>query len=379
MTEGSVQIPLSVYETFLMRRKAFPLRREGPILLVAAPEPLDDHTVENLEQILHCRLEVKLVSEQGLEPVLEQNGILGDELLKLERTAREPDLVAKITLPLAAIFGVIPLEEAGPRLCVASGRSTSPSALDVLAKILDRPLDPVACEDWVISYYLNRIYLGGQPFDLPTFLEEDFLRKPVNWPLLTRQKECKPPSGPSLLPPDLVAALDLSYRSVMQNVDHPHEPEFQSIGADGVPFVFFGDRLLLSRGPCLDPQVQLLAKESFSYAGCEHFTGFSGHEIREFPFFIHPSEVQVLSVGKEGDLELYLYDKVERVKPDGPRTWKLSYYFLSAGRQYRRELTIRIHGLCAVPRKCLVYLGRKISASSDPQDFKRWQGQDLSG
>jgi hypothetical protein len=90
---------------------------------------------------------------------------------------------------------------------------------------------------------------------------------------------------------------------------------------------------------------------------------------------IHPSELQVTGLEPDGALELFVYDRVERVRPGESPRYEVTYHFLSMGQRLRRKLVLKVYGLWIVPR---AEVARTRDALPwEPEHFRRWLGYDL--
>jgi hypothetical protein len=300
-----------------------------------------------------------------------------DVVQMLQAASQDPELIAMLSPLVAASFGVLPLRREGNELTVAVFQRTNREALNLLEKVLDVRLKPVETQEKVMVSFLSWIYLKDGSVNFNTFLEEDFL-KPQNLDRLLNEKEDLIPDAEIRLPKKQVAFLDISLRSRLENYDRPGrtthfestEPEIPFKIRDGLPVLYGGRQL--------SPETALFLLESFHYGGYEEYRhGIFGKEIVALPHLIHPTEIQIAGVRKNGSVAVYLYDHVETVRPGEQKEWTLSYFFLSYGNRLRRTLRLRVNRLLVIPRSEVVC--REEPCPFDVGDLSRWLGHDMDG
>jgi hypothetical protein len=312
---------------------------------------------------------------------MQEEAELKSQIERLEAARREPALLALVPAVVAAGFGALPIGVANGVLEVAVAASASPRATAALGRVIGRAVAPVPFGDALIHVYLRRMYLRerNETLNFHTFVEEDFLERESSARLLREQKEHEPVKPHVHPDPERLVLLDYAYRSVLWNLDAPSAPAPFQAGETELSFdVAEGPAAepVVSRREDVPPSVLILARESYSNAGIEHAHGWRAHEIRRLPFLVHPTELQITGIEADGTLHLFIYDRVERVRPGEARRFACEYYFLSMGQRYRRRLVLKIYGIWSVPR---AKLRRTVdSLPWRPQHLERWLGFDLS-
>jgi hypothetical protein len=228
---------------------------------------------------------------------------------------------------------------------------------------------------------MRRMYPSEEGLNFHTFVDEDFLERPENDRFLREEKPYHPEKAHVRPDPERVVLLDYSYRSTLAAIDEPQAlPPFEAGDLD-LPFeVDASDgedpRALYNRREDLPRSVLVLARESYSSAGLEHSHGWRGHELRELPHMIHPSELQITGVEADGTLHFFLYDKVERVRPGATLRFDTQYYWMQTGKRLKRRLFLHVHAITSVARA-------RMTRTVDPipwtaRHLERWLGNDLA-
>lgn len=297
-----------------------------------------------------------------------------EQVRALEMACRNPALTSLVSPVVAASFGVIPVRQEQGRVTLATFPRANRRAVSLLEEVLGATVEPVAFEESLMAHYLSRIFLkeNGGGVNFPTFAEADFLR-PGNLPALTREKR-DAVRGRCHLPKDRVVIADFSYRSVLTSLDGPEGDMVFEPGSVTPAFRKTASRVYVDSELGYDEHTVLIIRESYAYRGAEFRNGFRGAAVSQLPHVIHPSEIQIAGIGSGGELSIYLYDHLEKVKPGKGRTWELQYHYLSFGKRYRRDLSLRLHDHRAWPRRMVKVL--ESDPPLRPADLRRWFGHD---
>ena len=305
---------------------------------------------------------------------------------RLEGARRDPRLLARVGKVVAAQFGAIPIGAPAPdALEVALATGTSQAVVAGLRRVLGLQIIPAYFDENLVHLFVSRLYLQNDTLNFHTFTDEGFLERDANVPLLKAETPMEPVPTRNALPPDRVIALDYAYRSVLETVDRRHIAvnfEEQKEAATDLHVAIEeppGEEPLLRcarKGGDLPSTVFLVAQESYSYAGLEHRHGWRAHEVKALPHMVHPSEIQVTDALPDGSIQLYVYDRIERVRPGETPRFDVTYYFLSMGQRLRRRLIVKVYGLWSVPRARV-----RCSTAALPWSaahLERWLGHDLA-
>ncbi|MCZ6602981.1 MAG: hypothetical protein O6952_08245 [Planctomycetota bacterium] len=296
-----------------------------------------------------------------------------DRIRALEKTARSDALLSTVSPVVAASFGVIPIRRKDGEVIVASFPRASDQALSLLGEIIDAEIEAVPFEEKLMAHYLSKIYLqDGKGVNFQTFTNADFLTR-ENIPTLIEEKK-EAIRGRCHLPADRVVLCDISFRSFLENLDRPEELAGYELGDVNPAYRRSASRVYVDSSIDYDDETSLLLRESYSYRGVEFRNGFRGAAVSRLPHVIHPSEVQIVSIGSGAEVTFYIYDRLETVAPGDTHTWKMNYYFLSFGNRYRREITIRLHEHWSWPRQAISRLSSDLPIR--PADLRRWFGYD---
>jgi hypothetical protein len=303
---------------------------------------------------------------------------------RLEGARRDPALLATVPRVVAAQFGVVPIAAIdGGGIEVATVPGVTPHALYALERALRRRVVATPFDDGLVQLYVSRLYLKKETLNFHTFLEEDFLERDDALERLVLEKELEP-VPPHVAPdPGRLALLDYAYRSVLESLDgRPWPLSFDEESLTDLAFAVDGPAeggeavtATIARAEDLEPAVFLLARESFSQGGLEHKHGWRSAEVSRLPFMIHPTELQITGIDPDGTLHLYIYDRVERVKPGDRPRFDVTYHFLSMGQRLRRRLTLKIYGLWTLARSAVRRTADPIPWSAG--HLERWLGFDV--
>ncbi|MGH7297889.1 MAG: hypothetical protein ACRELB_23315, partial [Polyangiaceae bacterium] len=249
-----------------------------------------------------------------------------------------------------------------------------------LPRVLGREVAAEPFADALIHVYLQRMYSEEAGLNFHTFVGEDFLEHAENDALLRAEKPYE--SVKPLLQPDpaRVALLDYSYRSVLVGLDEPPVPAPFQPGDLELPFEIDGSgeepAAVYHRAEDLPGAVVVLARESHSCAGLEHGNGWRAHEVRELPFMIHPTELQLTGVEADGSLHLFLYDHAALARPGETLRFDVRYHWMQMGKRLRRELRLAIRAVANVARDRLTRTGSALPWTA--RHLERWLGNDLT-
>jgi hypothetical protein len=296
-----------------------------------------------------------------------------DQVRHLEIASQDPGLTSLVSPVVAASFGVIPVRREPGRVTLATFPWVNPAVVGLLEEILGATVTPVPFEEGLMAHYLSRIFLkGNKGINFQTFLEEDFL-VPSNLEALTQEKK-DDIRGRCHLPEDQIIACDLSYRSLLTPLDGPEGRMAFETGSLTPAYRKTASRIYVDPDVGYTEETVLLVREGYSYRGAEFNNGFRGAAVSALPHVIHPSEMQIARIGSGGAMTFYIYDKMETVKPGKSRTWSVCYHYLSFGRRYRRDLTLRLNEHRPWPRGAVHPL--ESDPPLRPADLRRWFGHD---
>jgi hypothetical protein len=299
---------------------------------------------------------------------------------RLERARGDRELLDAIPRVIAAGFGVVPLGRIDGGIEVACAPSCTAEALRALERTTGLRIRSVPMHEGLVHVYVSRLYLEGAAVNFHTFETGDFLDDPASDRKLRTEKDESSLTVEWAPPADGIALLDYAYRTDLRSEDHPlQEPSFEA-GPLEIGFEVVEDEdgplALLEAGTEPGGDVGILARESYSVTGMEHRHGWRTHEIDAAPFMIHPSEVQIVGLTREGALRLWVYDRTVEVRPGESPTFSLVYWFLSMGQRLRRQLEVRIHRLTVLPRSRLRPVGEALPWQAE--HLRRWLGLEES-
>ncbi len=300
---------------------------------------------------------------------------------RLEAARKDLKLLASVPRVVAAQFGAIPLGADGDSLEVAVAAGVTAETLAGLERALKRKVVPRRFDDGIVHLYLSRLYLKKENLNFHTFLEADFLERDDCCARLVEEKDMEPVKPRIAADPRRVVLLDYAYRSVLEPLDaRSFSVSFDEEAACDLAFEVDDDdplepEVTIARADPLPDTVFILARESYSYAGIEHKHGWRAHEVDKLPFMVHPSELQVTGIEEDGTLHVFVYDRVERVRPGESPRFDVTYHFLSMGQRLKRRLTLKIYGVWSVRREAVKRTTESIRWRAD--DLRRWLGFDL--
>ena len=303
---------------------------------------------------------------------------------RLEAARRDPTLLKLMPRVIAAQFGAVPLARLAPDAIEAAlPAGTHKEVVAGLSRALNMRIVASYFDENLVQLFVSRLYLHNESLNFHTFLEPDFLEREECLKLVREEKPMQPVEVLADGDPGRVAVLDYAYRSILESSDRRglgavNFEEQKEAATDlylavdtrgGEPHVRVARKTDVHEG------VILIAQESYSYAGLQHMHGWRGHEVRELPHMIHPSEVQVTGTLPDGSIEVYVYDRIERVRPGETPRWDVTYHFMSMGQRLRRRLIVKIYGLWSVSRANVHPEPGAIPWST--ASLERWLGHDL--
>lgn len=295
-----------------------------------------------------------------------------DRVKVLERASKNRTLKALISPVVAASFGVIPVRRKRGEVTLATFPQANRDAVALLGEVLEAKLEPIPFEEALMGHFLSKMYLKNGGVNFQTFQEADFLRK-ENLTALTQEKK-ESIRGRCHLPKDKLILCDISFRSLLTNLDRQEEQLEYELGSTNPAFRRTSSKIFVDPSISFTKETLLLLRESYSYRGVEFKNGFRGAAVEKLPHTIHPSEIQIASIGSGGEVTFYIYDRLETVEPEQQRTWQICYHFLSFGNRYCRQLALRLHNHRSWPRKAVTRL--KGDPPLRPKDLRRWFGYD---
>lgn len=296
-----------------------------------------------------------------------------DRVRVLERASKNRALKALVSPVIAASFGVIPVRRKRGQVTLATFPRANGEALSLLSEVLETKIESIPFEEELMGHFLSKIYLKkGQGVNFPTFSRADFLTRKNLQALMQEKKESI--RGRCHLPASHVILCDISFRSRLENLDREEKLLSYELGDTNLAYRKTARRVYFD--PTIDytKETLLLLRESYSYRGVEFRNGFRGAAVDSLPHVVHPSEVQIASIGSGGEITLFVYDHMDTVKPGETHTWHIAYHFLSFGCRYRREISLRLHEHRSWPRRVISKL--KGTHPMRPADLRRWFGYD---
>jgi hypothetical protein len=289
-----------------------------------------------------------------------------------ERASHDEGLRIVVPPVVAASFGVYPLALEDDLLTLACPDWVGDDLVRFLERGLGHRIRPVTFEKEIILGYITKVYLQDGMVNVNTFVEEDFFSE-KNLERLFREKEETPSPGEMRLAPEKVVFLDLSFRSNLRNIDRSEGYPFFAAESLEMPYQRNARDVRVFSGP-LGEETFCLIKRSNLYCGVDNRHGFCEHRLKEVPFHIHPTEVQICGAEPDGSLMLYIYDRLETVRPGERPRFRCTYHFLHLGNRYCRQIDIRVHDLVVADRDRVRYESCQPSWSVD--DLDRWLGLD---
>ena len=116
-----------------------------------------------------------------------------------------------------------------------------------------------------------------------------------------------------------------------------------------------GDRWTVWAAGPLPEDAPMFIQYSEDYSGGEFFRDITAEAVREFPFILFPSEVQILGCQPDGALDLYLDGRTHRVAPGETPVLGTEYWLVRHGHRFHRKLTVQVKGVWLVKREELEF------------------------
>ncbi|MCE9581982.1 MAG: hypothetical protein K8T20_05645 [Planctomycetes bacterium] len=266
---------------------------------------------------------------------------------------------ASLTRLLPAVgaysLGAIPLSRDDDGISMATYPGICPAALALLRRHLGAPIKPIAFDEEVMTFFVKKIYLGDHGVNLHTFRSADFLDNPANDEKVLSVKVESPETGVSALDPGRIALADIHLSSVLRNLDTGQPPRLETwrLGEFRPGFRRDGDRWTIWAANPVPTDAPLFIQYSEEYEGDEFFRDISAEAVREFPFILFASEVQVLGVEASGALVLYVDGATHRIEPGSTPALQAEYWLVRHGHRFHRKLEIRVRGIWVESRDSL--------------------------
>ena len=272
----------------------------------------------------------------------------------LQEAIEDADLRDLLSPVSAVTFGVVPIEKRRDKVLVACGETWHPGCRPFVERLLGLPIETVPFRDSAIRKFVLDGYLTEGTVNHNTFLNGGFLDDPDSLELLTADKVDEIGDVHIALPSDQLVLLDITYVSVLGNLDTGKQRGELYNGPLDVPFQLLEDGSAVAAEEVEDDVAVVMRKDFFydalEQSGEDSYHGIQALHLNELPYMIHPSEIQLTQVDEDGSLALYVYDHVDRIRPGEIRTWTISYCFLSLGNRHSRRLSVRVNSLAAVDR-----------------------------
>jgi hypothetical protein len=308
----------------------------------------------------------------------------------LDAASKDPELIAQLPAVVAAGFGILALRRLGDLLTVACFPQANKQAIRLLRDVLEVEIVATPFEEGPLHEAIRAAYFSeDESVNFPTFEVADFLDDPASAAILRDEKIESPEPRLCELPADQLVLATLTYRSVLTNTDAPSRgqalPQPQRtrmalgeiegtwrIEDDGLPHLYS------AKSPPPDSASAVLTEYRFNdlkhlYAGAV----VSEHQIRtryleDQALVIHPTEIQLTGVERDGTLRLHVYDHLVRMPPGRPESVQVLYHFLSYGNRMRRLIQVDVHEIVCVPRASLrCHVG---AVEWKASDLGRWFG-----
>ncbi len=289
-----------------------------------------------------------------------------------EKASLDEGLKSAVPAVVASSFGVYPLAKNGGSLTLACPEWVRGDLLMILEKGLGVKVCPLYFEKEIILGYITKVYLQERLVNINTFESEDFLFS-ANPSEIFREKKEDGDGCEMGLDGAKVLFLDISFRSVLRNIDRMEGYPFFAAGDLDVPFKRDGGAVNVFSEK-LSPDTFCVVKRSDLYTGIENRHGFSEHRVDALPFSIHPTEVQMKRIEGDGTLTMNVYGRDLRIRPGERPVMGCRYYFLHFGSRYMRAIDLKVHDLWVTDRSSLAYEAEQPRWSMS--DLDRWLGFD---
>lgn len=249
-------------------------------------------------------------------------------------------------------LGAIPLSRDDDGISIATYPGICPGALALLGRHLGAVVKPVEFDENVMTFFIDKIYLGGRGVNIHTFNSAGFLDDPANDEKVLSAKVESPETGVSALDPAQIVLADIHLSSVLRNLDTGQPPRLETwrLGEFCPGFRRDGDQWIIWASTPLPPEAPLFIQYSEGYDGHEFFRDLTAEPVTEFPFILFPSEVQILGVEASGALVLYLDGVTHRLEPGLTPVLCAEYWLVRHGHRFHRTLEVGVRGIWVVNR-----------------------------
>lgn len=284
--------------------------------------------------------------------------------------------------PVAAVtFGVIPIQKRKGTLLVACGETWLPACKSFVERAVGMPIETVPFRDSVIRHYTLKAYAENCMVNHNTFPDPDFIQRPESFHLLVDNKVDEVGPVGSELPSHRLVLLDVTYSSLLHNLDGRRSTGQFFCGRMELPFRTDGSSAEVHADEIEDSVFLIMRINCFHDAverdADDTFHGIHSVYLDSLPYMVHPSEIQITQVGVDGSVTFYLYDRLETLRPGQTATWPIRYYFMSLGNRHSRDLTLQVHTLAVVDREQVTLTDRPIEWADE--DLRRWFRLDEKG
>ena len=292
-----------------------------------------------------------------------------DKVELLKRAAEDPEMLSAITPVVAASLGVMPVGRTEASARFACRKDCNPDCLKLLERHVGSRVEPVFVNDRLLRTFVQKAYLREANVNYNTFEVADFvLREECEGKLLNEKQDLIPEPG-SALGTDRIVFVDISYHSMLRNLDDPDESEAFSCGSADIPFRIQNGQPVVA-GDTVSDDTIIFLRQDFFYDGCQNIHGIVESRITSLPHMIHPTEMQIARVAEDGRLTFYIYDHFEYVSPGEQAQWPVEYYFLSFGHRYHRELLLDVKEVFCCDKSQIGYVDHETEWNLD--DLDRW-------
>lgn len=277
-------------------------------------------------------------------------------------------------LPAVAAYslGAIPLSREDDGIVLATFPGICPGALALLQRHLGAPVRPVEFDENVMAFFVDKIYLNGRGVNIHTFRTPDFLDDPANDERVLSPKVEHPEAAGGGLDPGKVVLADLALASELRDLENPAPARLDAwrLGEFCPGFRKDDGRWTVWLPGPLPPDVPLLLQFSEDYSGGEFFRDLTGEPVREFPYILFPSEVQILGLRPDGALLLYVDGATHAVAPGETPVFGTEYWLVRHGHRFHRKLAVSVRAVALADRAALDI--RPPFAGAGALELRRW-------
>lgn len=271
----------------------------------------------------------------------------------LSEVAEKASLTRLLPAVAAYSLGAIPLSRDDDGIALATFPGICSGALGLLRRHLGAPVKPVEFDENVMAFFVDKIYLNGRGVNIHTFASPDFLDDPRNDERVLSLKVEHPEPAIAGANPGKIVLLDVHLASALADLDNPQPARLEAwrLGEFCPGFRREGDRWTVWSAAPLPADAPLFIQYSEHYSGGEFFRDITGEAVREFPFILFPSEVQILGVRAEGTVELYLDGATHSIAPGQTPVLGTEYWLVRHGHRFHRRLTVAVKGVWLADRR----------------------------